>query len=53
MRGMSIKNFKLEKEIPDPIVLMPVFCYGRKNYLVVTAWGEEASDDLVVNQKMN
>ena len=35
--------------IPDPVVLQPV-CGG---YLIVCAWGDEASDEIVVNQQMN
>lgn len=35
--------------VPDPVVLQP--CAG--GYLIVTAWGDEASDENVVNQKMN
>lgn len=34
----------------DPIVLAPVKGGG---YLIVTAWGDEASDPIVVNSKMN
>jgi hypothetical protein len=34
---------------PDPVVLQPV----RGGYLIVTAWGEEASDESVVNEKFN
>lgn len=37
----------------DPVVLQPVHFGGKKYYLILTAWGEEASDELVVNQKMN
>lgn len=33
----------------DPIVL----CQTKHGYIVVTAWGDEANDELVVNQKMN
>lgn len=33
----------------DPIVLQPV----KWGYLIVTAWGDEASGELVVNEKMN
>lgn len=33
----------------DPVVLQPV----KNGYLIVTAWGPEAKDELVVNQKMN
>lgn len=37
----------------DPIVLQPVFYGGSKYYLIVTAWGQEASDPEVVNAKHN
>jgi len=33
----------------DPIVLLPV----KHGYLIVTAWGDEANDELVFNQKLN
>lgn len=42
------KGYKLEN-IPDPIVLQPV----KGGYLILTAWGDEASDELVVNQLNN
>ncbi len=35
-------------EIPDPVVLHPV----PEGFLILTAWGEEASDPLVVNNDM-
>lgn len=35
--------------IPDPVVLQPVQ-YG---FLIITAWGDEASDEIVVNPKAN
>lgn len=38
-----------KKTFPDPVVLQPV----KGGYLIVTAWGDEASDENVVNQKMN
>lgn len=54
VEGMKVENFKLsEIEIPDPIVLKPVYFEGCKHYLIVTAWGIEANDETVVNQKMN
>lgn len=34
---------------PDPVVLQPV----HGGYLILAAWGDEASDDIVVNQTMN
>lgn len=55
-KNMSLRDFELKpkaKEIPDPVVLQPVFYGGEKYYLVVTAWGDEASDPEVVNQKLN
>jgi len=55
LKGMEVKDFKLveKQEIPDPVVLAPVFHNGNKYYLIVTAWGEEASDELVLNEKLN
>ena len=42
--------FKInEVTIPDPVVL----CQIPEGYLIITAWGNEASDPLVVNEKMN
>lgn len=44
------EGYKLQKKhIPDPVVLQPV----KGGYLILTAWGDEASDELVVNQKFN
>lgn len=51
MEGMEVKNNKIQKI--DPIVLKPVIFKDKKHYLIVTAWGEEASDEIVVNQQMN
>jgi len=36
-------------KVPDPIVLQPV----KGGFLIVAAWGDEASDEIVVNQTMN
>jgi hypothetical protein len=41
-------DWKIEA-VPDPVVLQPV----NGGYLIVTAWGDEASDESVVNEKMN
>jgi hypothetical protein len=49
--GFEIRNKAIE--IPDPVVLQPVFHNGKKHYLILTAWGDEANHELVVNQKMN
>jgi len=51
----EVKNFKINPkiEIKDPIVLQPVCHNGKKYYLIVTAWGDEAKDELVLNERMN
>lgn len=54
MTGKEVKDHKVSKiEIPDPVVLKPVIFNGQKHYLIVTAWGLEASDELVVNPTHN
>lgn len=54
MEKYEVKNFKLSKiEIPDPVVLQPVVYNNQKYYLIVTAWGLESEDELVVNQNNN
>lgn len=40
-------------ELKDPIVMQPVMHNKECYYLIVTAWGPEAKDEAVVNQKMN
>lgn len=47
MTGKVVRNRRIE--IKDPVVLQPV----KHGYLVVTAWGDEASDPIVVNQINN
>jgi hypothetical protein len=47
MRGKKKVGYQIVKD--DPIVLQPV----NGGYLIVTAWGDEASDEMVVNEKMN
>lgn len=54
MTSMQVENFKIsEIQVPDPVVLKPVIFRKHKFYLVVTAWGDEASDSNVVNERMN
>jgi hypothetical protein len=54
MEGKEVKNHKISKiEIPDPIVLKPVIFNNQKHYLIVTAWGLEAADELVANANHN
>jgi hypothetical protein len=50
INGLELKDgYKLIKHVPDPVILQRV----RGGYLIITAWGDEASDELVVNQQMN
>ena len=51
--GYKLKGKVFEKEIPDPVVLAPVNRNGVDLFCIITAWGDEASDELVVNQQMN
>jgi hypothetical protein len=46
MKKWSIKYLFAK---PDPVVLQPV----KGGYLIVTAWGDEASDPEVINGKLN
>lgn len=46
--GKELKGYKIQ-DIPDPVVLQPV----KGGYLILAAWGNEASDEIVVNQTMN
>jgi hypothetical protein len=47
-KGQELVGYKIQN-IPDPVVLQPV----NGGYLIVCAWGDEASDEIVVNQTMN
>lgn len=51
MTGLEVvKGYKLvEKFVPDPVVLRPV----EGGYMILAAWGPEASDPLVVHEKLN
>jgi len=47
-------------KLDDPIVLQPVYVRNSEDrydnnmyYLIITAWGDEASDEAVVNNRMN
>lgn len=55
--GMRLKDgIKLVKKpikVEDPIVLQPVRHGGKTHYLIVTAWGDEASDPSVMNANHN
>ncbi len=56
VKDMDISGLELEdgyklmkKHIPDPVVLQPI----KGGYLVLTKWGEEASDPILLNEIEN
>lgn len=50
INGLTLKDgYRLHKHIPDPVVLQPV----KGGYLILTAWGDEASDPIVLNENLN
>jgi|ERR1700722_2332909 len=58
LKDMDRKNSKLigrmlKTEIPDPVVLAPFNYKGINLKCIVTAWGDEASDEIVVNEINN
>lgn len=52
--GHRLQGHVLVKEVPDPIVLLPKkHSNGTSGYIIITAWGDEASDPLVINHNNN
>lgn len=52
--NMEVKNNMLVMNMPDPIVMLNKrHDNGVAGFLIITAWGDEASDELVVNQNNN
>jgi hypothetical protein len=50
----EVDNQIIEKPAPlDPIVMMPVIFMKKVFYLIISAWGDEASDPDVVNKTFN
>lgn len=51
MTGKEVRGYKVvdRPTPPDPIVLFPV----REGYLIISKWGEEASDPDVMNENHN
>lgn len=50
----EILDYKLiDSPVKDPIVLQPVLYKEKRYFLIMTAWGEEAGDENVVNQNFN
>ena len=48
--SQTVRNYQIEdKPVPDPVVLAPV----QGGFLIVCAWGEEASDPIVTNDINN
>lgn len=46
----KVEGYKISTiHVPDPVVLHPV----HKGYLILAAWGDEASDEIVVNEINN
>jgi len=53
-RGYKVKGHILVREMPDPIVLLPlVHKNGVKLNIILTAWGDESVDPMVMNEKLN
>jgi hypothetical protein len=53
LEGVGVKVIEHQIVAPDPIVLKPVVFNRMKYYLIVTAWGLEAADELVINANHN
>lgn len=51
--GYRLEGYKLVKDIPDPIVMLPKKVNGIEMYVIITAWGDEQNDPLVFNEKNN
>lgn len=50
--GYKVKGHLLVKDIPDPIVTkLKIHENGTKVHIILTAWGDEASDPMVTNEK--
>jgi len=53
-KGYKVQGVRLVQDIPDPVVLLPKnHKNGVEGYLIITAWGDEASDPLVINENQN
>lgn len=53
MRDSKVEDFEIVNFPKDPVVFQPVCFANREYYLIVTAWGKESGDSLVVNEKLN
>jgi hypothetical protein len=51
--GHSLNDRIFTKEVPDPVILAPVWYKETELLCIVTAWGDEASDPIVVNEINN
>lgn len=52
-KGYKLEGVELKRDIPDPIILLNYNAKGVSLDCIITAWGDEASDPIVVNEKMN
>jgi hypothetical protein len=53
-KGYELRGHKLVVKVPDPVVMLKKrHANGTMGYIIITAWGDEASDEMVVNQKFN
>ena len=47
MDGMEVKDYRVvQKQVPDPVVLQSV----KGRYLILTTWGDESDDPIVINE---
>lgn len=52
--GYSLKGNRLIKDIPDPIVTkLKIHKNGTRCHIILTAWGDEASDPEIINERSN
>ncbi len=51
--GYTLVGRIFKKDIPDPVVLAPISMNGLEFFAIVTAWGAEASDPIIQNEKLN
>jgi hypothetical protein len=54
VQGYSLKGNRLIKDIPDPVVTkLKIHKNGTRCHIILTAWGDEASDPAIANEKLN
>ena len=53
LQDRVVFNNKITTPVKDPVVFHPVSFEDDIYYLIVTAWGKESSDELIMNPKYN